>query len=150
MSETYIPADIRRGVVERAARVCEYCLLAEADHPRPFHVDHVIGEKHGGPTEPANLALACPECNTAKGSDIATINWPARDVVRLFDPRRDVWQEHFMSAGAMIEGLTDIGRGTVRILQFNDPDRVALREALIADGSYPSLDAVRRMTAPQA
>jgi hypothetical protein len=150
MSDTYIPADVRRMVVDRAARACEYCLLAGEDYPNTFHVDHVIGEKHGGPTEPCNLALSCPECNTAKGSDIATINWPTSDVIRLFNPRHDDWREHFALAGAVIEGLTDIGRGTVRLLQFNDPDRVELREALVAGGRYPSPEAFRRLTAPSA
>src|SRR5438105_559373 len=104
MSETYILAEVRRSVTERAAHVCEYCLLPEAQHPRPFHVDHVIGEKHLGPTVPENLALACPECNTAKGSDICTVDWPnVNERIRFFDPRTDNWWEHFQLDGSAIE-----------------------------------------------
>ncbi len=52
-----------------------------------FQVDHVISEKHGGPTEEHNLAFCCPFCNRAKGSDIASL--VESELVRLFNPRID-------------------------------------------------------------
>ena len=45
---TYIPADLRRLVIERAEGRCEYCLMHVADRLLPFEIDHVIAEKHGG------------------------------------------------------------------------------------------------------
>src|SRR5437660_1715735 len=142
-SETIISAELRRLVVERAARVCEYCLLAEAHHPRSFQVNHVIGEKHGGAAVPENLALTCPECKTAKNTCLGTYD-PLTDKLALFfDPRRDNWWEHFILVGARIEGLTASGRGTALFFHFNDPDRIEERKGLIADRLYPTAEALR-------
>src|SRR5688572_26326273 len=119
MSETYIPAVLRRLVRTRAGGVCEYCLMAEGDRTVTFEVDHVLSEKHGGPTEADNLAHACPKCNRAKGTDLTSFDAPTRAFVRFFNPRQDYWWDHFALVGARIEPLTDIGRVTATILQFN-------------------------------
>jgi len=128
VSETYIPAELRRLVITRARHCCEYCGIREADTWFGCEADHIISEKHGGQTDEANLALACVTCNRAKGSDIATT---AEDgsVVELFHPRRHRWVEHFAVAGLRIVGQTAIGRATVRLLKFNSPERLAEREA---------------------
>ena len=126
MSETYIPAELRRLVVARARRRCEYCGIREEDTYFGCEVDHIISEKHGGSTDEANLAFACVVCNRAKGSDIATL---AEDgaVVELFHPRRHAWNDHFSIEGARIIGLTRIGRATERLLKLNAPDRIEER-----------------------
>ena len=126
MSETYIPAELRRLVRERAGERCEYCGLAEADTWFGCEVDHIVSEKHGGRTEAQNLALACATCNRAKGSDIATVGEDGT-VVELFHPRRHAWVEHFALEGARLAGLTAIGRATVRLLKLNAPERVEER-----------------------
>jgi 5-methylcytosine-specific restriction endonuclease McrA len=54
---------LRRLVEARAARICEYCLIHEDDTFFGCEVDHVISLKHGGPSEPDNLAFACLVCN---------------------------------------------------------------------------------------
>ena len=43
-------------VVRRAQGRCEYCHFPEAAAELRFHIDHIIAEKHGGPTASANLA----------------------------------------------------------------------------------------------
>ena len=50
--------------------------------------------------------------------------------VPLFNPRTDVWQEHFaLSADhAYIIGITPIGRATVAALRFNNPEHVSTRQ----------------------
>lgn len=58
MSSTYIPADLRRQVIERANGLCEYCLIHEDDTYFGCQVDHIISEKHYGPTEADNLVTA--------------------------------------------------------------------------------------------
>ncbi len=50
MSKTYITVALRREVVERAGGCCEYCLTHSEDRPIDFVVDHIIAEKHDGPT----------------------------------------------------------------------------------------------------
>ncbi len=69
MSRTHIPAELRRQVRQRARDSCEYCLLPESLTFAAHEIDHVIAEKHGGPSDANNLALACALCNGFKGSD---------------------------------------------------------------------------------
>jgi 5-methylcytosine-specific restriction endonuclease McrA len=134
MSRTHIPAELRRRVRLRANDCCEYCLIPESMTLAAHEIDHVIAEKHGGPTDADNLALACALCNGFKGSDLASIDGETGAIVPLFNPRRDRWAEHFRLEAGRIEPLTPSGRATVRLLQLNHPDRVEERELLVAAG----------------
>lgn len=67
MSISYVSVEMRRLVMARAESLCDYCLIAEADTGFGCEVDHIISEKHGGPTDADNLAFACVFCNQAKG-----------------------------------------------------------------------------------
>jgi hypothetical protein len=111
--------------------------LHEQDSFAAHNIDHVIARKHRGATTADNLALACAECNRYKGSDIATLDPVDGQLTRLFDPRRDVWADHFVLVGTVIEGRTAVGRGTAGILQFNEPMRVRHRLLLQAQNRYP-------------
>lgn len=134
---SYVPAALRRFVAERAAGLCEYCLLHESDGYLAFEVEHVIAEKHGGRTSPENLAYACVTCNRRKGSDIGSITEGAGALTRFFNPRLDHWSDLMAVNGARIEPVTDIGEVTIRILALNDADRVAERDLLVEAGRYP-------------
>jgi len=50
-------------VYQRAGGCCEYCLIPEAVAFANHEIDHIIAQKHGGPTEADNLALSCVLCN---------------------------------------------------------------------------------------
>ena len=52
-------AALTRLVWQRARACCEYCRLPQAYSNLNFEIDHVIAQKDGGPTTPANLALSC-------------------------------------------------------------------------------------------
>jgi hypothetical protein len=134
---TYISASLRRLVIERAVNGCEYCLIHQDDNFFPFEVDHVIAEKHGGETVPENLCLSCPDCNAHKGSDIGSIDRETGNLTFLFNPRSQIWAEHFRLNGAEIEPLTPEGRVTVGLLQLNHPDRLAERSAMLLLNRYP-------------
>lgn len=97
MSKTNIPAALRREVIRRAARRCEYCLLHEDDATLRHEVDHVVAEKHRGATESANLAYARFPCNRNKGSDLGSLS-DESVLTRFFHPRTDVWAKHFRAA----------------------------------------------------
>jgi hypothetical protein len=145
MSVTYVSADLRRQLVARAGGMCEYCLMAEEDTFYGCEVDHVISEKHGGPTEAENLAYACVFCNRAKGTDIGSVVPGGNVFVRFFNPRTDRWADHFVLVGSRIEGKTDIGVVTARILEFNNGERILERETLAAVNRYPSPGGRARM-----
>ena len=140
-----ISAALRRQVAQQADFICEYCLLHEEDGFYPFEADHIISRKHEGPTILSNLAFACPVCNRSKGSDLGTISRRTRILTRFFNPRIDSWNQHFRLNGALIEPISDIGEGTVRILGFNHEDRILERVTLIAIGRYPSIPALGRI-----
>jgi hypothetical protein len=55
MPSIYIPAAVRRRVMQRAQERCEYCLLHQVDVPFAHHIDHIIPRKHGGLTASHNL-----------------------------------------------------------------------------------------------
>lgn len=141
----YISESLRRLVAARAKYICEYCLIHEDDTFFGCEVDHIISIKHDGPTEADNLAYACVFCNRQKGSDIGSILWQTNEFVRFFNPRKDLWSDHFRLDGATIESLTGIGEVTARILGFNSSDRILERQILIAVGRYPTASARARM-----
>ncbi len=143
MSQTYIPVELRRLVVLRAGRCCEYCLINEDDTFFGCEVDHIISEKHGGLTVAGNLAYACLVCNRNKGSDIGSISATTGTFTRLFNPRLDNWPDHFALDGVVIRVLSEIGQVTERILQFNTIEHFNERESLQAQGRYPKAWAPR-------
>jgi len=116
---------------------CEYCHFPADLAELSFELDHIIARKHGGPTEPDNLALACFYCNSYKGPNIAGIDPESGDLVRLFHPRRDDWADHFQWEGATLAGRTPIGRATIQVLCINHPDAVSVRESLQREGVFP-------------
>jgi hypothetical protein len=129
----------------RADHLCEYCLTHEDDCLFTLQIDHIISVKHGGAATLENLAVACIFCNRHKDSDVGAIMADG-GLTRFFNPRTDSWAEHFRLVGGLIEPITAIGEGTARILRFNDLERVAEREELIAQGRYPTLQALARMS----
>ena len=128
---------LERRVRRRAKGRCEYCRLPRVASEFTFPIDHIIARQHGGPTEAENLAQSCPHCNAHKGPNIAGIDPMSRELTRLYHRRRDRWREHFDWVGAMLTGLTPVGRTTIEVLAMNDPDMVATREALIEEGEFP-------------
>lgn len=130
-------SDLRRQVVERAGDCCEYCRLHQNLVASTHQVDHIIAEKHGGPTILENLALSCMTCNLRKSSDISSLEPETGELMPLFNPRIQPWSEHFALDGSRLMGLTAIGRTTVEFLQLNSFERLVEREALMRAGAYP-------------
>ncbi|MFV1969006.1 MAG: HNH endonuclease [Pirellulaceae bacterium] len=124
---------LRRQVASRAGYRCEYCRLSEHYTSVPFQMDHVIAEKHEGETSLENLAFACLHCNAFKGPNIAGMDPVTKRIVRLFDPRRDSWDENFDWEGAVLKAHTAIGRATIAVLRINLPYRVAVRASHIQE-----------------
>jgi len=127
-------------VAARVDHLCEYCLIQSDDTFFGCEVDHIISEKHGGATEEDNLAYACLACNRNKGSDIASIIPGTGDLIRLFNPRKDRWGDHFRldADGVTILSLTPIGEATSRLLGLNDGTRLLERDALRQVNRYPT------------
>ena len=135
MNPSYIPLNLRSQVIERAKELCEYCLIPQSFSFFTHEMDHIIAQKHGGQTISKNLAFSCSLCNKYKGSDIASIDPQTGSITPLFNPRRDIWDNHFeWQASGYIYPLTPKGRATARLLQFNRFDRIEERKLLILLG----------------
>jgi hypothetical protein len=91
----YISVEMQNQIAKRAGFRCEYCLLHERYSFLSFHIEHIISVKHGGKTVLSNLAYSCPLCNLYKGTDIAIFTSETSGLVRFFNPRIDLWTEHF-------------------------------------------------------
>jgi hypothetical protein len=137
MTAPSIPSSLRQLVIERTQGKCEYCLIHQDDSIYSHEVDHVIARKHRGETVAENLALSCLSCNRHKGSDLTTFDPLSNEIVPLFNPRRQIWVDHFTLDGIHIFGITPTGRATVFLLKLNAPTRLAYRQVLIAQGRYP-------------
>jgi len=94
----------------------------------------VIARQHGGSDDLDNLALSCARCNLHKGPNISGLDPLSRSLTPLFDPRRDVWLDHFEFQGSWIVGLTPVGRTTIVVLALNSQRRLESRTDLIAQG----------------
>jgi hypothetical protein len=124
---------LAQQVRARAQNRCEYCGIPFPGYRLPFQIDHIIARQHGGRSEADNLAFCCLHRNRHKGPNIAGRDTETGEVVRLFHPRNDVWSQHFQLDGAVVVGVTAIGRATVHVLAMNEPEFLAVREALIRE-----------------
>ncbi len=135
----YLSATLRQLVNQRASGACEYCRIHQTFSIFSHEIDHVIALKHGGESTDDNLVLACLPCNRHKGSDLTSIDPLAGAITPLFNPRNQIWAEHFQLEGGAIVGITATGRTTIFLLQMNETSRLQLRQALAVQGLYPDL-----------
>ena len=107
-----------------------------------MEIDHIVPEALGGLTEADNLWLACSLCNDHKGDKIAALDPERREIVRLFDPRRQAWTDHFpwTTIGDRVIGLTPSGRARVVALKLNRSSLVRARQAWVSVGWHPPTD----------
>jgi hypothetical protein len=132
-----ISPGLHAEVALRAGNRCEYCRLSQLGQEAAFHIDHVIPRAAGGPTAADNLALACVSCSLRKWAKQTATDPESGEEVPLFNPRTQVWAEHFRWAGERIVPLTPTGRATVAALALNRPLILAIRQEEAARGRHP-------------
>lgn len=139
MSKTRIPKALRRRVAERGRYRCEYCLTQEEVTGNEMDVDHILPEALGGPTTAENLCLACTKCNEYKGDQVIANDPLTGELVPLFNPRQQHWNDHFAWApeGDTVQGLTPTGRSTVEALKLNRERLVRARGKWVQVGWHP-------------
>jgi len=124
--------ELRQLVWERAASACEYCRVPQLFDPLPFGIDHIRPQFHHGLTVPENLCLCCFQDNTFKAVNVAGYDPATGELSELFNPRRDIWHNHFEVDGGRILGKTSLGRTTADVLRMNLPERIEHRRLLAA------------------
>jgi HNH endonuclease len=142
MTAAHIPKKLRERIAEQARYRCGYCLSAEQVVGIPMEVDHLIPQALGGPTIEENLWLACPACNAFKGHRISARDPESGQLLRLFNPREQSWDEHFLwvDSGSRIIGKTAVGRATAKALRLNRPLLVEARRSWVKAGWHPPED----------
>ena len=110
MTESYISADLRRLIVERAGNCCEYCKYPGHYAPQNLSLDHITPRFSSGETSSDNLALSCQGCNSHKAARMEAKDPVTGIVVPLFNPRWQRWRDHFAweSDHLSVVGLTAI------------------------------------------
>lgn len=132
-----IPAALRRLVIQRASDRCEYCCLSQAGQAATFHIDHITPVVAGGTTTANNLALACVSCSLYKAARQLVEDPETGEKVPIFNPRQQVWTEHFRWDGVQVVGLTATGRATINALNMNRAIILAIRAEEELLGRHP-------------
>jgi HNH endonuclease len=138
-SRSKISESVQAQVRQRADHLCEYCHASEQWQYVRFTVDHVMPLSLGGVDDLENLALACFHCNRRKTNRLTAVDPQSNQETPLFNPRRQVWHEHFVwsTDGLWILGLTAVGRATIATLALNRDRVINIREADKAVGRHP-------------
>jgi hypothetical protein len=139
MSRPYISAELERQVLADAGHRCGYCRSDEALTGIPLSTEHLLPVAAGGLTVRENLWRSCRPCNEIKGAQMHAEDPETHEVVPLYNPRTQPWNEHFAWSddGIQIVGLTAIGRATVVALQLNRPLLVSARRRWVLAGWHP-------------
>jgi 5-methylcytosine-specific restriction endonuclease McrA len=86
-------------VRQRANHRCEYCRMPQVALESRLQIEHIVALQHVGDDSEENICLACDRCNLFKGPNLTSIDPVTQSLVRLFDPRRQKWSDHFQTAG---------------------------------------------------
>jgi len=142
MRRSYIPKAVRQRVMTAARHRCGYCLTSQEFSGAQLFVEHIQPLGRDGTNQEHNLWLACSWCNSYKGSQVDGIDPLTNKRVPLFNPRRQIWSEHFKWSedGTEIIGITACGRATVAALQLNNEFVIPARCRWVSAGWHPPTD----------
>ncbi len=140
MAREYISVHLDRRVRERARHRCEYCQCPASHSTETFCIEHIVPVAKSGATEEANLALSCGGCNLNKATRTSGFDEITQQNASLFNPRRDLWSEHFAWSDdhLAIVPLSPTGRVTLTALKLNRLGVRNIREGLLALGRHPA------------
>ena len=139
MSTARVGRRLRAQVLADAGGRRGYCRSSEEITGVPLEIEHLLPEALGGPARRSNLWAACRQCNALKSDRVEAYDPLTELLVPLFNPRDQVWVEHFgwVEGGARIVGQTPTGRATVAALSLNRPLVVRARQRWVAVGWHP-------------
>jgi hypothetical protein len=132
-----VSPSLHAEVVLRAGNRCEYCQLSQLGQEATIRTDHVVPRARGGATTADNLALACVSCSLRKWARQVGTDTDSGKDVPLFNPRTQLWAEHFRWENEWVVPLTPTGRATVAALAMNRPLIVAIRQEEAVRGRHP-------------
>ena len=138
----YISTALKEKIRQQAKFRCGYCLRSELLIGMPMEFEHLIPLALSGQTVEENLWLSCRRCNEFKGIQIQGFDLETSENAPLFNPRTQIWSEHFSWSmdGTEVIGITPIGRVTVNTLNLNEEIIVVTRRLWVSVGWFPPED----------
>jgi hypothetical protein len=139
---SYVPEAARHRIIEAFGNRCSYCLAAQQYVLSKLEIEHIIPVAQDGSNDEWNLCLACRLCNLYKSDQIEATDPISKAIVALFNPRTQAWSDHFQWSqdGAIIIGLTPVGRATVEALRLNNEIGVEVRRNWVLVGWHSPSD----------
>lgn len=137
-----IKSTLREKIRLAAKDICGYCQSPQRLIPIIFEIEHILPKAKGGSDNEENLWLACGVCNSFKHAKTHATDPQTRRKTRLFNPRKQVWTEHFEFSKDKTEiiGKTACGRATVVALKLNNTRSVKMRKLWVSVGWFPPKD----------
>ena len=97
--------------------------------------------RYGATCQPRSQKLQCLRCRTScnlhKADRTTSHANPDTAAVAFFNPRSDVWTEHFEWDDYTLVGKTEAGRVTIQALDLNHERRIKIRQAEQLFGLFP-------------
>ncbi|MCB0110838.1 MAG: HNH endonuclease [Caldilineaceae bacterium] len=133
--------EIRRKVAVQAQNRCGYCQSHQQYVPWRLEIEHITPISKGGTDNEENLWLACRACNSYKSDQTSAEDPLTGETVQLYNPRTQVWQQHFRWSedGVLMIGITECGRATIVALNLNNLIAVTVRRNWVSAGWHPPL-----------
>ena len=130
---------MRQRVAAWANYRCSYCQTQARVVGSALEIDHITPLSASGASDESNLCLSCSAGNQAKGAKIEAVDPISGERRPLFNPRAQNWQDHFQwsADGALVIGITALGRTTVSALDMNRDLVVKARRRWTAVGWHP-------------
>ncbi len=134
-----IPESLRKKIRKQAGNRCEYGLSHQDYIMGRLQIDHIQPIAKGGKNTEDNLCLACELCNQYKWTQTVCLDPQSSQEVPLFNPRNQIWKEHFCwnDEGIKIIGITPCGRATIEALKLNNNLALIVRKNWVKAGWHP-------------
>lgn len=134
-----ISKSLEKEIRSESNHRCGYCLGEQKYIFAWLEIEHLIPRAKGGSSQKENLWLACSYCNTFKSSQTHGTDPKTKRKVPLFNPRQQVWKNHFQlgADNITILGKTKCGRATVNALNLNYELALVTRKFWVEVGWYP-------------
>lgn len=134
-----ISQDLEKQVREASKNRCGYCLTPQSLTSHKLEIEHIYPISKGGTSEKENLCLACRHCNLHKSAKILGFDIVTGKRVKLFNPNKQKWSEHFTwnDKKTTLIGKTACGRATIYALKMNDDLQTTARKVWKLTGLFP-------------
>lgn len=134
-----ISPSLKALVKKRARGCCEYCWAQAEFSPDSFVIEHINPLSKGGSSKENNLAYSCQGCNNHKYNHTHAKDLVTGELTRFYNPRQDLWTDHFLWNEDFSEmiGISPTGRVTIACLDLNRAGVKNLRMALYLISLHP-------------